>query len=73
MRRQHGKGFSRFYPRGDDPITIRVALITMALNDLRAISPQDAEDVARAFLRGHLTPTPTPRTERIVPWTHTPQ
>ena len=68
MRRQHGKGFSRFSPRGDDPITVRVALITMALNELRAISPQDAEDVARAFLGGHLTPKPKTEAERIIPW-----
>ena len=61
-----GRGFSRFHPEGDDPVPVRVAKIVVALNELRAISPEDAEGVARAFLSGSLTPKP--KAGRGVAW-----
>lgn len=56
---------SRFHPGGDDPIPVLVARAVMALNDLRAFGPHEAEAVAKAFLSGTLTP----KAERkVLPW-----
>jgi hypothetical protein len=61
-----GKGFSRFHPAGDEPLSVLVARAAMALNALRAIDPHEAESVARAFLSGALTPKP--KEGNILPW-----
>jgi hypothetical protein len=61
-----GRGFSRFYPEGNEPVSVLIARATIALNALCAIDPHEAEGVARAFLSGALTPKP--KDGKVVPW-----
>jgi hypothetical protein len=61
-----GGAFSRSYPLGDDPLPVRIAKITLQWNELREIDPRAAEDLAKAFLSGALTPAP--KKEAAMPW-----